>query len=249
MRMPRQQRQYAESGFYHVVVRGSGRQLLFEDDEDRKYFLNLLKSKTVDCGIAIIAWCLMSNHVHLLLEDTRNELSRIMHRLATAYAIHFNRKAGHVGPVFQDRFTSVPIQDDRQLLQAVRYIHENPGKAGIGSPDKYPWSSYNEYMSEGHVASTALILDMVGGREGFKKLGADERLGSYYLKNGRKIPDEEALEAARSVLKERNPARVKELPRLERDAELRALRSVGLTVKQVERLTGIGANTIKRATR
>ena len=162
--MARVARQRSETGFYHVIVRGNGRQLLFEDDADRTYFLHLLESKTGEHGIQIIAWCLMDNHVHLLLEDVRGEISRAMHGLATAYARHFNEKAGRVGSVFQDRFASVPIETERQLIQAMRYIHENPVKAGVADPKGYRWSSYREYLQGARYINDAVILDIVGGR-------------------------------------------------------------------------------------
>ena len=67
--MPRTSRIRPESGFYHVIFRGNGKQLLFESDEDRACFLSLLKEKVLGQGISLIAWCLMSNHIHLLLDD------------------------------------------------------------------------------------------------------------------------------------------------------------------------------------
>lgn len=246
--MPRSPRQYSESGFYHVILRGNGKQIIFERDADYRFFLHLLREKAAAEDVKVIAWCLMSNHVHLLLEDATGSLSHFMHALSTAYARHFNDATGHVGAVFQGRFTSVPITSDAQLLQAVRYIHENPAKAGAGSVDSYPWSSYRAYRDGAGIADTALVLDMVGGREGFLRLCEDERFGSYYVKATKRVPDEEAREVARSVLGTVDPSALKQMPRGQRDDALRALRAAGITVKQLERLTGIGHSTISRAT-
>ena len=171
--MSRIARQIAESGFYHVIFRGNGKQLLFEDDVDRSCFLQLLRDKASENDVAIIAWCLMSNHAHLLLDDPSQKLSHSMHALATAYAKRYNEKTGHVGAVFQGRFASIPISNECQMLQAVRYIHENPAKAGISSVDAYPWSSYREYVGVSCIADTRRVLDMVGGREGFKHFCRD----------------------------------------------------------------------------
>lgn len=246
--MPRVARQIADSGFYHVTCRGNGRQLLFEDDEDRRHYVALLENKARSHEVAVLAWCLMDNHVHLLLDDPKNEVSHMMHGLTTAYAQYFNSKTGHVGAVFQGRFTGVPITDDRQLLQAVRYIHENPAKANVAEVDRYRWSSYQEYLTGGGIVSRELILDMVGGPKGFRELFQDERYAYYYVRASRRVADDEALSAARCALEGRQPSDVKALCREDRDEALRRLRETGLTVKQIERLTGIGKSSITRAT-
>lgn len=246
--MPRVARQIADSGFYHVTCRGNGRQLLFEDDEDRRHYVALLENKARSHEVAVLAWCLMDNHVHLLLDDQKNEVSHMMHGLTTAYAQYFNSKTGHVGAVFQGRFTGVPITDDRQLLQAVRYIHENPAKANVAAVDRYRWSSYQEYLTGGGIVSRELILDMVGGSKGFRELFQDERYAYYYVRASRRVADDEALSAARCALEGRQPSDIKALCREDRDEALRRLRKTGLTVKQIERLTGIGKSSITRAT-
>lgn len=246
--MPKSPRQYSESGYYHVMLRGNGKQIIFEDDADRRFFLKLLREKTAADGVAVIAWCLMSNHVHLLLDDPKGSLSHVMHAVSTAYARYFNDKTGHVGAVFQGRFVSVPITDDAQLLQAVRYIHENPAKAGVAAVEGYPWSSYGEYRGRPGIANTEIVLDMVGGASGFRRFCEDDRFGSYYLKTTKLVPDDEAPEVARQLLGGVDPAALKARPRLQRDQALRMLRGAGMTVKQLERLTGIGHGTISKVT-
>lgn len=246
--MPRTSRIRSESGFYHVIFRGNGKQLLFESDEDRACFLSLLKEKVLGQGISLIAWCLMSNHIHLLLDDPQNNLSHAMHALATAYARHFNDVSGHVGAVFQGRFTSVPIKDNEQLLQVVRYIHDNPEKAGIAPSREYRWSSYREYLSGAHLINDKLVLELIGGREHFEEFSRSERYSGYYVRSGKRVSDEDAMLAAHNVLGDVTPTEVKGLEKARRDDALRALRQAGLTRKQIERLTGIGASVISRAT-
>ena len=99
--MPRAPRAIAESGFYHVILRGNGKQIIFEDDADRRAFLDLLAKRAADAGIRILAWCLMENYVHLVLEDPTQTLSEMMRRLSGDYAQRFNRKSGRVGHVFE----------------------------------------------------------------------------------------------------------------------------------------------------
>ena len=110
--MPRAPRATAESGFYHVILRGNGRQIIFEDDADRRAFLELLVKRAEDAGIHVLAWCLMENHVHLVLEDPTQALSEMMQRLSGGYAQRFNRKSGRVGHVFENRFKSCPIENE-----------------------------------------------------------------------------------------------------------------------------------------
>lgn len=245
--MPRTSRIRSESGFYHVILRGNGKQLLFENDEDRVRFLTSLRDKTQADGISVIAWCLMSNHIHLLLDDPQNNLSHAMHALATAHARHFNDASGHVGAVFQGRFTSVPIKDNEQLLQVVRYIHDNPEKAGIAPAREYRWSSYREYLSGAHLINDKLVLELIGGRGRFEEFSRNERYSGYYVRSGKRVSDEDAMLAARNVLGDVTPTDVKGLEKARRDDALRALRQAGLTRKQIERLTGIGASVISRA--
>ena len=99
--VPRHHRTYAESGFEHVVIRGVGRMVLFDTDEDRWYFLGLMEEALREHGTGLIAWCLMANHVHLLMRTQPNDLSGIMHQICMRYAQYFNKRTGHTGHVFE----------------------------------------------------------------------------------------------------------------------------------------------------
>lgn len=245
--MPRVARRTSGSGFYHVVMRGNGRQLIFEDDADRRALLSALDGAIVRDGIVLLAWCLMSNHVHLLVEAGPDELSRGMHRLATEYARHFNTRAGHVGSVFDGRFKSVPVESDAQLVAAVRYIHENPARAGICPAGEYPWSSYREYAIAPERCDVGPVLELVGGVEAFVKLCEGGPATGYYFSGGRRIPDDEMLDAARAALAPRGPDEVRALSVGDRDRCLASLRDVGLSVRQIERLTGVGRYSVEKA--
>ena len=246
--MPRAPRQISETGYYHVMLRGCGRQILFEDDSDREHFLNRLDDGLAAGHAVCIAWCLMDNHVHLLLLDERGELSRILHVIATSYARYFNAKTGHVGPVFQDRFKSVPVEDERQLINAVLYIHDNPSKAEIAPANLYPWSSYREYVETAQYIDPTVVLDLVGGTKGFIELTAQYQGDAYFFKSGARIPDDEMLEAARFALHGDDLRALSSIDVGSRNKSLYALRAAGLSIRQIERLTGIGRNTISRAT-
>lgn len=247
--MPRAPRAVAESGFYHVILRGNGKQVLFEDDADNRAFLELLTKWSGRCGVRVLAWCLMENHVHLVLEDPDRSLSEMMQRLAGDYAQRFNRRTGHVGHVFESRFKSCALEDEPYLLQAVRYVHDNPQKAGICPASEYRWSSYHEYVGQGEVADTALVLELLGGVDGFVAYSEEGRPRSYRFDRRSRVPDDEMGDVARLVLGDVPAREVAALPKPARNEALRGLREMGLSVRQIERLTGVGHGTIGRVTR
>jgi len=147
--MPRQSRRISESKIYHVMIRGNERKKIFIDDEDKSKFIEILSAKNEDKQYSIYAYCLMDNHVHLLLNEGDGDISRIMQRINISYAYYFNKKYDRIGHLFQDRFKSGAIEDDNYLLATVRYIHNNPVKAKLVSNlSEYKWSSYNDYISK-----------------------------------------------------------------------------------------------------
>lgn len=246
--MTRTARRLTEEGYYHVMQRGAGRQAIFEDEDDRLYYLNLLKRKFGRAHIKIHSYCLMDNHTHLLIEDEGMRMSQSMHDIATGYAMRFKGKTGLVGPVFQGRYESVPITSDKQLLTAVRYIHDNPCKAGIGTLANYRWSSFGEYITgTPDICHIDTILELTGGVEGFYHLSTSGTPNPYCFKHGSRIPEEDCLEVAAATVLPIRLGDIKTLERKSRDHQLRVLRSAGLTLKQIEMATGIGYGTVHKA--
>jgi|GEM_PF-38817 len=146
--MPRQGRELSESQTYHVMVRGNERRNIFLDDEDKARFIDTLHNKKQPKKFTLHAYCLMDNHVHLLISEGTEEISKVMQRINVSYVYYFNRKYGRIGHLFQDRFKSEGIEDDTQLLAVVRYIHNNPIKANIVKhAGEYAWSSYGIYTN------------------------------------------------------------------------------------------------------
>ena len=250
--MARTSRKVSISGCYHLVFRGNGKQILFEDADDYETFLAYLKEELDSASITLLAWCLMSNHVHLCIRDDSEEpdvLGHSMHRLATRYAMYFNAKTGHVGHVFQGRYSSAPIEEEAYLLETVRYIHNNPEKAGLCSADEYRWSSYQEYMGKPGLCETAGILKDLGGPAGFAEFIREGRQKEFRPLAERhvRISDDEAACIASAVYPDLRLDDVKSLPLDQRNAVLIRLRSEGISIRQLERLTGIGRNVISRA--
>lgn len=164
--MPRQQRVLSETGIYHVMMRGNERKNLFQGEEDKQRFLETLFGKKEEAGFSVYAYCLMDNHIHLLIKEGRESLATTMKRINTSYAYYFNQKYNRVGHLFQGRFKSEPVEDDRYLMAVARYIHNNPVKAGmVDRLEQYRWSSYRSYLApdkaESRNVDTELILSFI----------------------------------------------------------------------------------------
>jgi putative transposase len=145
----RQARERCESGLYHIVLRGINRQDVFYDNGDFQHFLETLGQTKSGQEFEVYGYCLMSNHIHLLIREKKDNISRIMSRIGTSYAWWYNRKYGRIGHVFQGRYGSECVKDDKYLLTVIRYIHNNPVKAGIvREPENYRWSSIHAYYGE-----------------------------------------------------------------------------------------------------
>ena len=129
--MPRQPRRKSESGIYHIMLRGINQQTIFEDDADYRRFLDTLEKYKAVSGYTVFAYCLMSNHVHLLLKVADEDLDMIMKRIGGSYVFWYNWKYSRRGHLFQDRFKSEPVETDPYFLAVLRYIHQNPVKAKI----------------------------------------------------------------------------------------------------------------------
>jgi len=129
--MPRQARLDAPGTLHHVIVRGIEKQLIFDDDQDRKKFVFKLGKLVRDTGTAVYAWSLMPNHLHILLRSSAYGLPRFMRRLLTGYAIGFNRRHKRWGHLFQNRYKSIVCEEDAYFKELVRYIHLNPLRAGL----------------------------------------------------------------------------------------------------------------------
>jgi REP element-mobilizing transposase RayT len=144
--MARTVRLEGEGAVYHVIVRGNERKAVFRDDRDRRAYLERLAKYRERFGFRLLAFCLMGNHIHLAIERGPTKLSRVMLTLQSAYAQGFNRRHGRVGHLFQGRYKAFLIEKDRYLMALIRYIHENPVKAGLAArAHEYEWSSDRYY--------------------------------------------------------------------------------------------------------
>ena len=165
--MARRPRLFAPGLLYHVIVRGNQRRKTFLNDADYQAYLERLGRYRHRCGHTIHAYCLMPNHVHLLIESSKQPLAKFMQGIQQSYSQYFNlrhRKSGHV---FQGRYKAIVCDKDEYLLQLIRYIHLNPVRAGlVKGPQHYSYSGHRAYL-EGkatEVIDPRKVLGLMGGK-------------------------------------------------------------------------------------
>jgi REP element-mobilizing transposase RayT len=134
--------------WYHVMNRGRRGENIFSDKRDYEVFINLLKETAEQWNVKITAYCLMSNHYHILLQTPEGNLSRSMRHLNGIYTQRYNKMHGYDGQLFRGRYKSILVDEDTYLLGLLKYIHKNPVKAKVvDNLDDYPWSSHQGYLS------------------------------------------------------------------------------------------------------
>jgi len=131
---------------YHIINRGNQKQKVFLEESDFEKYLEILKHYKRKYSFRLYAYCLMLNHIHLIIDVKKTgDLAKIMQGLTQAYSIWFNNKYNKVGRLWQGRFKSMVIDKDKYLLDCLEYIELNPVRANIvSSPASYPWSSWQE---------------------------------------------------------------------------------------------------------
>lgn len=162
--MPRCARKKSEKQIYHVMLRGNNREKIFIDEEDKSRIIGTLEDKKKEEAYYLYAYCVMDNHIHLVIKEGKDNIARIIKRLASSYSYYFNKKYKRIGHVFQERYRSETIEDESYLLSCIRYIHQNPFKPGISSIEGYKWSSYKDYMGEDRkITDIDEVLGIISG--------------------------------------------------------------------------------------
>ncbi len=245
--MARTARKLSPTGYLHLIVRGIGRQVLFEDREDHVYYLSLLRRYSTETEVTVCAYCLMENHVHLLVHDPKGHTPLLMKKLGVCYARHYNRKYERVGHLFQDRYQSEVIEDDGYFLAVYRYILNNPEKAGICRASDYEWSSCCRDNDPEAIADASLLHDLIGDADDYAAFLCEKDDAEYMEFEPRRHDDGWASAIIRKRLKISSGTALQTFEREERNAALRTLKAEGISVRQLERLTGINRGVIQRA--
>lgn len=258
--MPRKPRIKSRNGIYHVILRGANKQEIFHDARDNMKFLDIFKKYAKEAGMRVYAWCLMNNHVHLLVKEGDEGLSVTMKRIAVSYVAYYNLKYQTTGHLFQDRFKSESVDSRRYFMTVIRYIHQNPVKAGIiKKVDGWRWSSCPAYYGQndypGDLLDSEKVLQMISEdtelaiqkfKEFNEKRGEEECMDEGWKR--RRKTDEQAREEMNQLLSGMTIPQVKSLPKSDRDEILRKMRIIeGLSQRQAARILGISPSLIKKA--
>ena len=158
--MPRHQRKLSKTSVYHIMLRGNERKKIFESNEEKQRLLDDISVKQNEFEFSIYAYCIMDNHVHIVINSKDKDISTIMKGIAIRYAYFYNVQHNRIGHVFQDRFKSETVEDERYLMAVIRYIHNNPVKAKIvNRSEDYQWSTYRQFLRNPNPASSTVKVD------------------------------------------------------------------------------------------
>lgn len=188
--MPRLPRSYFQTSFFHVISQGIEKKFIFDEPDDIKKYIHFMYEILEDYHVKIIAYCIMNNHSHILLEvESISNLSLYMQRLNTKYANYYNTKYNRVGFVFRNRFKSEGIFSEKYLYNCINYIFMNPVKAEMcDGPKDYPYSNYKEYVRENNI-----VIEKIDDECNFididedKESKCNEIIENFLNKNNKKI--------------------------------------------------------------
>ena len=232
------------------MLRGINQQQIFEDEEDYAKFLDILKECKEISEYKVFAYCLMGNHIHLLVKEGTENLEQMFKRICGRFVYWYNTKYRRVGHLFQDRFKSEPVDSERYFFTVLRYIHQNPVKAGICKRvEDYIYSSYSEYICSSILVDTDYVLGFATLEEfiGLNRENVDNACMDIADKVIPRVTDEQARTLIKKIAKCNNASEFQELECTVRDRCLKKLREKDVSIRQLSRLTGISFSVIRRA--
>ena len=246
--MPRKRRVKSEIDIYHVVLRGINQQVIFEDDEDFEKLLQTISYIKTLSGLELFAYCIMKNHCHFLIKVGSEGLDQIFRRFGPRYVRWYNTKYKRVGHLFQNRFWSEAIKNDRHFFAVLRYIHQNPIKAGMCSiSSAYQWSSYNEYVDVNRIVDVDYVLGLTS---------VDEFISLHNIESSDKFLDNDETRyhltdaEARNIIKQicncNSVSEFQNLSPLSQKLYVQRIKGVGVSIRQTSRLTGVSKGIIER---
>lgn len=245
--MARKPRERSITGIYHVMLRGADRRIIFADEEDNRTFLRILRWAKRKSGFKLYAYCLMDNHVHFLMEEWPEMPGDAIKRLGVPYVHYYNQKYELHGHLFQDRFKSEKVENDRYFMDVLRYICQNPVKAGLCStPFDYPW------LGCSGVTKDPLLMDNLGP---YTDMDCAELL---HFVNGpctdkhldentyKRLSDREAIGVICKVCGCSNVQEIAGWDRKRQEDAIRRARAAGVSIRQLSRLSSISKSVIER---
>lgn len=247
--MPRAKREKSKTGIYHIMLRGINQQQIFEEDEDYRKFLDVVKDCKEISEFELYAYCLMGNHIHMLIKEKKEPIEQIVKRIGSRFVYWYNVKYSRKGHLFQDRYKSEPVEEQVYFDTVLVYIHRNPIKAGIcKKPGDYEFSSYNEYVGNAIIADTGYVFGYWNPEQFVRYNEEDLTIECLDITEGEtvRVTDEEAKDIIKRVSRCENVSEFQALEIKKRDKYLKKLRERGLSIRQISRLTGVSFNIVRK---
>lgn len=253
--MPRKSRTISSTGIYHIILRSVNQHIIFEEDADYQKFLYILSDCKITYDIDIFAYCLMDNHIHLLLYSSPDTLSSFFQSLGTRFVRWYNTKYARSGHLFQERFHSSPVESKSHYLATLAYIHNNPVNASICKyQSEYPWSSFNAfYGKKNPLINISFSYDIAGSKDLLIKyfsthydIESNEYFDKDHIEVTHFLTDEQALHIFKKITKLSSTSEAQTLPKKTRNEYILSLRKKNLTQKQIARLMDVSISTVKR---
>ena len=230
------------------MLRGINKQQIFEEQEDYYKFLDILKRYKPISKFELYAYCLMGNHIHLLIKVTDEPIEQVFKRVGGKFVYWYNVKYQRVGHLFQDRFKSEPVETNEYFWTVIRYIHQNPVKAGLCKKlEDYPYSSYREYVVGGDLADKDFVLQIKNIERfiEFNNLKSSDKCLDISDPPVR-VTDEQAKLIIRKISKCDNATEFQALDEKKKHKCLTKLKENGLSIRQISRLTGISVGLVRK---
>ncbi|MCQ2592935.1 MAG: transposase [Treponema sp.] len=248
--MSRKPRLYCESQIYHVILRGNNKQEIFYDDRDRYFFIRKLEFYVKEMGIAVFSYCLMDNHVHILIGNANLTMSKLIQKLATSYAMYFNRKYGRCGHLFQGRYKSEPVENDRYFKTVARYILQNPLKVNNIELHEYKWSSYTQTVKENcnRFIDRKRLFEIFDGKKQFLDFVHRKNTDVCMEYENRFIfNDYFCMKYIKKLFGLEETYELISIPVDQKLQKIKVLKSKGIPISQLSRLTGVTRQVIERS--
>lgn len=247
--MPRKARIISKSEIYHIVIRGNNKQNLFYYDQDYSFFLKRLSKYIEETNIELYAYCLMTNHVHLMIgKASRINLITFMKKLEVSYAYYFNTKYERTGHLFQDRYKSEPISSKEQFQRTIRYILRNPIKGGLSNSINYRWSSYELSLHQDKLINLEFLKLTFGNMTNYTEFVNQKCTDDCMdYENLPRKTDYSCLSFLKRNYKIRNPLLIDKFSPNSRRKILIRLKENGYSIRCISRLTGISRKIIQLA--
>lgn len=234
-----------KAGYYHVISRGINKQIIFEDDNDYSRYLNFLTKYVVIYNVNVLSYCLMNNHVHILVYGDIQEISRFMKCVNQCYVNSYNLRYERIGSLIQNSLKKILIADTRYLSNVFFYILKNPARANISSGDNYLWNSYKEYFHDSCIIDNIMAKEIYGDVQNLEHIiKADNNINVIWKHN----PEKDAV-LRDLIYNKYNITNMKQIMYVSiniRNEIIKILKENGMSGKKICSITGLSRGIVQK---